>query len=383
MQNLSLSIIDSDSQARKELAGIIGSFGSGVDILSASADFEEGMRRIQESRPEIVILDVREVTQGARETSAILSRSPQTTVFVTCDEKNPDWILKLIRAGAGEYLTKPVNADELVDAVKKVTRLRAPEGKPRGRAIALYNPSGGMGTTTTAVNLAATLAAKGEKVALVDLNLLTSDIATFLDLTPRYTMGDVMGRTGHLDASFMQSVMTRHASGVDVLTGPTKLADAERLQPGQVHELLTVLKSIYAHTIIDMGGALTRCNLAAFHECDHILYLSVINLPGLKNARRYMTALSEQGFGAQRVKFVANRYQAKDDINLAAAEKVLNAKIFATLPNTYLEAKESVNRGEPQIRFAGRSQMAKAMDEMAGRLIQENSAAKMIQSRGV
>lgn len=376
MPNLSLAIIDSDSHARDELAEIIGTFGRKVDILAATANFEEGIRSIQESQPQIVILDVREVGQGAKETSTILARSPKTTVFVTCDQKNPDWILRLIRAGAGEYLTKPVNAGELVDAVKKVTRFYEKDSEQKGSAISVYSPTGGVGTTTTAVNLAFTLAARGEEVVLIDLNLLTPDIATFLDLTPRYTLTNIISRAGELDASFLRSLIVSHSSGIHVLTGPVDLAGADRLHPEQVHKMIAVMKSLFSYTVVDTGGSLSRCNLAAFHDCEHILYTTVLNLPGLKNTKLYLTAMNTLGFGPSRVKLVINRFLPKDDIDLRSAERILNVKAYATLPNTYADAKNSINRGAPLVCCYPRSQIARAMDEMTGRLMKETAVSR-------
>ena len=375
MPNLSLAIIDSDSHARQEVAGILGTFGNNLEIL-ASANFEDGMRRIEESQPQIVILDVREIARGAKETSAIISRSPQSAVFVTCDQKNPDWILRLIRAGAGEYLTKPVNAVELVDAVKKVTRLHQRGVVQKGRAIAVYNPAGGVGTTTIAANLAATLQSRGEKVALVDLNLLTADVATCLDLSPRYTLADVMSRSADLDGSLLKSLMVAHSSGLHVLPGPARLVDPNVLQPELVHKLLAVLKGLFSYTVVDTGGQLSPSNRALFLDCDQVLYATVLSLPGLKNAKLYLATLDALALGPDRVKLVVNRFQPKGDISLASAEKVLNTKVFATLPNVYAEATGSTARGEPLVRSFPRSPIVRATGEMTDRLLQGLTASR-------
>jgi len=385
--NLSLAIIESDVHARNDLSGIIGTFGGSVGILAATGDFDEGIRCIRESRPQIVILGVREVEQGAMETAVILSHSPHSSVFVSCAEKNPDWILRLIRAGAGEYLTKPIVAAELRDALKKVSRLhnqRIRQVTARGTAISVYNPTGGMGTTTIAVNLAATLAGRGEKVVLVDLNLFSADVAAFLDLAPRYTLANVIAKSGQIDASFLKSVIVQHPSGVHVLSGPADLGDAENVLPKQIQELIALLQTIFAYTIIDTGGRLFGCNLATFNCSDRILFTTVVDLPSLKNAKRYLATMQKEGFGTDIVKLVVNRHSPRDSIQVSDVEKVLNNKVYSAVPNAYPDVRASIDKGQPLVSCCPRSPVTRAIDELTRKLLSETEVeGKVAFQRGI
>lgn len=372
-QPLSIAIIDTDTRVRNDLREIIGSLGD-IGIVAATADFEEGINCIRESRPQVVILEVREMGQGTRQMSQILSHCPQTSVFVSCAEKNPDWILGLMRAGAREYLSRPAVAKELIDALNKVSRLQSPTGvQPgvKGKAIAVYNPSAGMGTTTIAVNIAAALAARGESVALVDLNLFSGDVAAFLDLAPRYTLAHVTAKVGQLDANFIRSVMAQHSCGVHVLAGPLDLGDADRVKPEQVRDVIALLKTLFPYTIVDAGGQLYGTNLALFKCCDRILFNTVLNLPNLKNAQRYLTAMHNEGFGPDKVKLVVNRSVARDEIKTSDAERVLNTKALAAIPNAYAEVKAAINKGEPLVISSPRSPAARAITELAATLPRE------------
>lgn len=379
---LSLAIIETDNKARNDLAAIIGASAGSVGIVTATADFTEALRCIREHQPHIVILEVREVEQGALQTAAILSHSPQSAVFVSCAQKNPDWILRLIRAGAGEYLTKPIVSSELLDAIDKVSRLQGGGKSSKGAAISLYNPSGGMGTTTIAVNLAVALAARGEKVALLDLNLVSGDVAAFLDLASRYNLAHVTDKSGQIDASFLSTVLVRHSSGVNVLTGPVDLEDAARVRPEQIKEVIALLQSIFAYTIIDAGGPLFGCNAAAFNCCDRVLFNTVLNLPALKNAKRYLTSMQDEGLGRDKVKLVLNRYLPKDDIKTADAEKVLDNSVFWAVPNAYAEVMASINQGVPLVACCPRSPAARAIADLAGRIQGENAVTDTIALQG-
>lgn len=375
--SLSFVIIDSDRHSRNAIEDVLTAAGD-VRVYGAADDFRDGLRIIQKNPPSIVILEARDIERSIEEVKYLLAKFPGSAVFITAHEKNPDWILRLIRAGASEYLTRPIVAAELADAVNKVARIhgqRSGHVRNKGTAISVYNPSGGMGTTTIAVNLAATLAARGEKVALIDLNLFSGDIAAFLDLAPRYNLANVTAKTGQIDANFLRSVIVPHSSGMHILNGPAELGDADRIKPEQLQEVIGILQSIFTYTVIDTGGQLFGCNLATFDCSDHILFTTLLNIPALKNAKRYLATMDNEGVGADKVKLVVNRHVLKDDIKLADAEKILNTSAYQTVPNAYADAKTSINKGEPLVSCYPHSPVTKAMDELARQLVLDTAAS--------
>ena len=228
-----------------------------------------------------------------------------------------------------------------------------------------------MGTTTIAVNQAATLAASGGSVALVDLNLSSGDTTAFLDLAPRYNLTNVTDKMGQLDASFLRSVLVPHSSGVQVLNGPADLGDADLIRPEQIREVIAILQTIFEYIIIDTGGSLFGCNLATFNLSERILYTTVLSLPALKNAKRYLMAMDREGLRTDRVKLVVNRHHPKDDIKLTDAEKILATSVYLTVPNAYADVRTSINKGVPLVSCCPRSPVAKAIEDLARQLTQE------------
>lgn len=373
-QQISAFLIDSDAASTSQMAETLKAISGDVRLIGTAGELREGMKLIHASGPDVVILEVKELERGAREVEYLLHASPQSSVFVSCGEKSPTWILGLIRAGATEYLTRPVSPPELAAAVQKVARARAAKNRPagkRGETISVYNPCGGVGTTTVAVNLAATLAAQGHSTALVDLNLFSGDLSAFLDLSPRYTLASVMPKAGEVDASLLTSIMVPHASGVQVLDGPADLGEASRITPELLKEVISVLRLIYDYTVIDTGGQLFGCNLATFDQSDQILFTTVLSVPGLRNAKRYLSALSGEGFGPGRVKVVVNRHVPRDEIRIADAEKVLGVKSYHALPNSYTDVRASINKGVPLVLHLPKSPFSRSMELMGRELTLE------------
>lgn len=371
MQQITAFLIDSDATSTAQINKVLRSIEGNVRVVGTARNLQEGMQAIQASNPRIVILEVQELEKGIREMESLLSRCPQSAAFVSSAAMSPEWILKLIRAGASEYLTRPVSPPELIDAVKKVAKAqsttRGPAGKG-GEVFSVYHPAGGVGTTSIAVNLAATLAAQGHSTVLVDLNLSSGDVSAFLDLTPRYTLASVIPKAGSIDASFLKSIVAPHRSGVQVLDGPDHLGEASRIAPELLQEVIAVLRTVFDYTVIDTGGELFGCNLATFEMSDRILFPTVLSVPGLRTARRYLGALAGEGLGPGRVKLVVNRHMVRDDIRIADAEKVLGTRVYHTIPNNYADLRISINKGVPLALYLPKSPFSKSMDQLARQL---------------
>ena len=366
--HISLVIIDSDSASRAAMEEMLKPFGDTVRLMASTGDLAEGLKAIQATNPMVVIIEVKDIDQGVRDVKSILSRFPRISVFVTSVEQSTDWILRSMRAGAIEYLLKPVESSELGEAMQKVGRLWVPkpaELEKLGKIIAVYNPIGGMGTTTIAVNLAASLSEGNDKVALVDLNLFSGDVASFLDFNPKYTLSSVTTNIARLDANFLMSVMTRHSSGIYVLTEPQEVDEASEITPEQIRRVLAFLKEVFAYVIIDTGGQLAGCNMTVFENSDHVLFNTVLSLPALKNTKRYLAAMENKGLRQGRVLLVVNRYLPKADIRIEDAEKVLGWKVLLTLPNEYSDVVASINKGIPLVKLMPRSPVSKSFARLA------------------
>lgn len=367
--HISIVIIDSESVSRTAMESVIKPFAESARVMASVPDFVEGLKAIQTFNPTVVILEVKEIDKGVEEVNYILSRFPRTTVFVTCAEKSSDWILRLMRAGAVEYLLRPVEPNDLSEALRKVGRLwiSKPAAPPvnEGMVIAVYNPIGGMGTTTIAVNLAASLAEENEKVALVDLNLFSGDVTSFLDFNPTYTLSSVTTNITRLDASFLMSVMSRHSSGIYVLSEPLEVDEASDITCEQIRRVLVLLKSVFTYVVIDTGGYLAGCNMTVFENSNYIIFNTVLSLPALKNAKRYLSALEKKGLHRGKLKLVVNRYLSRADIKVEDAERVLGHKVVLTIPNEYADVIASINKGVPLVKLIPRSPVSRSFFKLA------------------
>jgi pilus assembly protein CpaE len=364
----SVVIIDQDKPSREAIISSLKPYSESITLAGSVDNFADGASVMERSAPNVVFLGVDDIQKGVKDVQVITLMYPRVSVIACSSEKNSEWILALMRAGAVEYLLRPIEQEELKHSLQKVGRFlfsTPVEDAHVGRLIAVYNPIGGMGTTTVAVNLAAALATEGTKVALVDLNLEAGDINTFLNVNPAYTLSSVTSNVGRLDANFLMSVMTRHPSGPFLLTEPIEVDEAVSITAEQVHRILQFLKGVFDYVVIDCVGQLAGCNMSIFQDSHTILFTTTLSLPALKNTKRYLNAMHAKGLGGDRVKLVINRYLPKSDIQIRDAERVLGMSVYQAIPNEYADVVDSINKGMPVVKLLPRSPVTKAIQDLA------------------
>ena len=97
----SIVLLETDSSAIHEISKVVSDFKGSVGTLTTAVSLKEGIDILKASEPHILFLAVTDVEQGVKEVAFLTAQFPRTTVIVTAAEKNPYWILQLIRAGAG------------------------------------------------------------------------------------------------------------------------------------------------------------------------------------------------------------------------------------------------------------------------------------------
>ena len=120
--HISMVIIDSDKPSRDVIASIVKPFADTIRIEGSFDDYGESLKTIQKTSANIVILEVSDLDRGVEEVQYLLKNHPKLSIIVSSNEKNPEWILNLMRAGAVEYLLRPIANDELIQALTKVGR---------------------------------------------------------------------------------------------------------------------------------------------------------------------------------------------------------------------------------------------------------------------
>ena len=147
---------------------------------------------------------------------------PDAAVFAIGNLNQPQTIVNAMRAGAREFIERPTSTTDLLEAFVRITaaQRRGKQEGLRGKVFSVINAKGGNGATTVAVNLALALQSTDGQTALVDLAPL-GHAALHMNLKPVFTVADATRNLHRIDASLLESFMTRHAAVCNCWPGPT------------------------------------------------------------------------------------------------------------------------------------------------------------------
>lgn len=368
---LRISICDPDEATRDNLKKYL----IGMEQVWLEADcsrYEFFSEIVSQTTPDVAIIDIDSDDEKAMQLVENIARNhPACGIVVVSSRTDGQMILRAMRSGAREFLNSPVQIDELVGALDRVSATG--DGKQRSNAgsiISVAGASGGVGTTSIAVNLAVALAQNPERsVVLIDLDLALGDADVFLDMIPDYTLLDVAQNITRLDLALLRKSLTKHETGVYLLPRPVQIEDISTISNDDFKRVLGLLKASFTHLVIDLSKSYSRLDIAALEASKHILLLTQLDLPCLRNVVRLLTSLEAYDGVNEKVNVVVNRAGLdKSQISSAKAEETIDREIFWRIPNNYQIISECRNNGIPLLTQAPTKAITHSINELAEKL---------------
>jgi pilus assembly protein CpaE len=350
---------------------VVGSFGTGREAVNQS----------KELRPDIVIMDINMPDMdGIQATSEITKALPTTAVIMMSVQNDPDYLRKAMLAGARNFLTKPIDTDELYNTIRTVYSRNKPiaeqyraledrgvidinrtianeAGDVRpGHIILVYSPQGGSGKTTLATNIASGLMKKGIRVLLIDADTQFGDVGVFLKLQGQSTLADLVTMVDDVDVEFFDSVVTTHESGLKVLLGPARpeYADEVEANPTALARIIEQVSNRYDFIVIDTSTHISEMLLSLMDLAEKIVLVTTPTLSGVKNARFMLELFDQLNYPQNKIAFVLNktedeRARNRTTIPSEIIEKHLKHPIQARIPSDERVIQNAINKGVPVI----------------------------------
>lgn len=376
---LRLAIVDPVDASRDALKSTL----LGMDMVWLEAEcsrYEFFSDVVSQTHPDIGIVSLNHNPEKALQLVAQLHEaSPECSVVVVSSSTDGTLILRAMRAGVKEFLPQPVRIEDLVAALERIGSQRFGRGENKTRSstvIAVAGATGGVGSTSLAVNLGCILAADPRKtVALVDIDLCLGDADVFLDTIPDYTLVDVAQNVTRLDFTLLKRSLTKHASGLYLLPRPVQLEDMALIKPDDLRRVIGLLKATFTHLIIDCSKGFSAIDMVALEMANHILLVTQLDLPCLRNVVRLMMSFGQMDAIKDKVKIVVNRVGLDNHIGLKKAQETIGREIFWQLPNDYRVMVEVRNNGVPLIEQAPKAAITQSIIALAEALTGDGPSA--------
>jgi len=367
---LRIAVVDPSDPSREMLKAML----LGMDMVWLEAEcsrYEFFADVIDQTQPDVGVVSLDADSEKALALITELQRSaPKCSLLAVSRSNDGQLILRAMRAGAKEFLTQPVQIEDLVASLERINQQRggATDGRPRGcTSIAVCGATGGVGSTSLAVNLGCVLAAdQRNSVVLVDLDLALGDADVFLDTIPEYTIVDVAQNVSRLDFSLLKRSLTKHSSGIYLLPRPVQLQDSDLVTADEFQRIIGLLKATFSHMIFDVSKSFTSLDMAALQASDHVLTVIQLDLPCLRNVVRLMMSFDDNERLKDSIKIVVNRSgMDTGQISLKKAQETIGKEIFWQLPNDYRTMIEVRNNGVPLIEQAPRANITQSVVALA------------------
>jgi len=272
----------------------------------------------------------------------------------------------------------PALAEDRPDSAPAEARLR--------RIMAICNQKGGVGKTTTAINLATALAAVGRKVLVFDLDP-QGNASTGLgigreqreDGTYRVLLGE--SDVAHAAVETAVPGLWVVPASVDLSGAELELVDLERRE-FRLREAFAGAELPYDYILIDCPPALGLLTLNAMVAADAVLvplqceFLALEGLSQLVRTIERVGAALNPGLSIQGI--VLTMFDARNNLSVQVADDVrayFGDKVYRTMIPRNVRVSEAPSHGKPVLLYDMRCAGSQAYIHLAGEVLRREEGA--------
>jgi DNA-binding response OmpR family regulator len=305
----------------------------GYQIIAAS-NGQQGLDLALAEIPSLILLDVMMPQMDGYEVARHLRANPKTVdipILMFTAKSQLDDKVTGFDAGADDYLTKPTHPAELQAHVKallsrasksKVNPPTSPASDERGYVIGVLGTRGGLGATTIAVNIAASLErATQSAVMLAEFRPGQGTLADDLNLPKAKGLTELLGMPiKEITRDIIKEKTNKHQSGLKILCAsalPREAALQENIQHFQT--ILTRMTFMAKFIIIDLGCGLTSLNQKLLSNFDELLIVTEPFVNPILHTKALIDDLNSLGVEKKKLHLTVN-YRIRSEAQLSVPQ---------------------------------------------------------------
>jgi CheY-like chemotaxis protein len=330
----------------------------GYNIVAA-INGAQALSKVPAEKPDLILLDVMmpdiDGFEVCRRIRADASYASIPILMFTAKTQVDDKV-QGFESGADDYLPKPTHPAELLAHVKallgrsRVSTTGTTVPVKRARMICMIGAKGGLGTSTLAVNVAVTMAARKQDVILLELRPGVGIAGALLGINKPSGLAALMQHNpNELNTQTVEKEIVGHPSGLRALLASFEPHDYAMItQTARIEGIVTCLAALTQNLIIDLGCGLTEATAKLLMSADHVIILVEPMRHTIMMAKALMTDLETLGVAKSRIEFIlVNRERSSLQMARAKIEEMLSQPAMGMITPAPELAYQSAESGVP------------------------------------
>ena len=305
-------------------------------------------------------------------------------VLLVAHELSPIALHQLMRLGADDFAPYPLPEGALTESFDRLrngsdqqTADSTPNRDRRGMILPIYGAAGGVGATTFAVNLAWEMALYTKKtnkrVAILDLNFQYGSVATYLDLSRREAIYELLTDADNIDRDALAQSLTSFKSRLAVLTAPLDSLPLDIVGPEDVERILKTAAASYDFVIVDMPTTLVSWSDKVLQMSETFFTVLEVDMRSAQNMIRFLRTLKAEDLPYEKIQYALNRSPGFTDLNGKARVKrlaeSLGIEVNIMLPDGGKAVTNAGDQGLPLAESASKNALRKEIRRIATSLV--------------
>ena len=234
------------------------------------------------------------------------------------------------------------------------------------RIIAINSGKGGVGKTTTAINLGAALNALAQEVIIIDANLNTPNIGLQLGapIVP-VTLNHVLKGKAEIEEAIYE-----HSSGTKIIPSSLSVKELTKFNTHKLPGIANSLRDSADFIIFDSAAGFGEEVIAVLDSCDEIIIVTNPEMPAVTDALKAVKVARERGRDVRGV-IVTRHSGAKYELPLSSIRSMLEAPIIGVIPEDKA-VKEALTRRDAVVHTHPRSRVARKYKMIARKILGED-----------
>ena len=384
MENIKVLIVEVLQEERNNIIDTLSNVEY-IKIVGEASSIEETFKKLEEKHADVILIGSEVSGDGYKVAEKVNVEYPEVSVIMIEENFEEDTIHKALFAGAKDVLVYPFTPTKLVDTIyraheilKKKTvihrenTLKVKKQASSGKVITVFSTKGGVGKTFIATNLAVALQKEtARRTVLVDLDLDFGNAALALNISPKFTLSDVVDDIKNIDQDLIESYLMIHESGISVLAANARPQITEFINAEHIQIILRILQSSYDYVIVDMPARFYEPVNPAFAISDNLFIITTPEISTIRNIKSALNTLNDLNYPKSKVKLILNRADSKGLIKTKDVEATLNHDIYGSIDFDYKAAVTSLNEGTTVVQKNMKNGMGKEFMNLARRVVRD------------